>query len=167
MNLIYQGRISKDKSSRLDRYRLRWREVKYEPGEVRVVVYDANGNKAGEQVVRTAGKPARLLLEADRKAIKADGNDLSFVTVSLVDKKGTLCPDAADQLEFSVKGAGTYRAACNGDATSLEPFTQPTMKLFHGQLVVVVQAGDKAGKATLTVRDRKTGFKQSIDIAVQ
>ena len=162
-----QGRISKDKNSRLDRYRLRWREVKYEPGEVRVVVYDANGNKAGEQVVRTAGKPARLLLEADRKAIKADGNDLSFVTVSLVDKKGTLCPDAADQLEFSIKGAGTYRAACNGDATSLEPFTQPTMKLFHGQLVVVVQASDKAGKATLTVRDRKTGFKQSIDIAVQ
>lgn len=162
-----QGRISKDKNSRLDRYRLRWREVKYEPGELRVVVYDANGNKAGEQVVRTAGKPARLLLEADRKAIKADGNDLSFVTVSLVDKKGTLCPDAADQLEFSVKGAGTYRAACNGDATSLEPFTQPTMKLFHGQLVVVVQASDKAGKATLTVRDRKTGFKQSIDIAVQ
>ena len=161
-----QGRISKDKSSRLDRYRLRWREVKYEPGELRVVVYDNNGNKAGEQVVRTAGKPARLLLDADRPTIKADGNDLSFVTVSLVDKNGTLCPDAANQLEFSVKGAATYKAACNGDATSLEPFTQPTMKLFHGQLVVVVQASDKAGNATLTVRDRKSGLKQTLQLNV-
>jgi len=161
-----QGRISKDKSSRLDRYRLRWREVKYEPGELRVVVYDNNGNKAGEQVIRTAGKPSKLVLEADRPTIKADGNDLSFVTVSLVDKNGTLCPDAANQLEFSVKGAATYKAACNGDATSLEPFTQPTMKLFHGQLVVVVQASDKAGNATLTVRDRKSGLKQTLRLNV-
>ena len=161
-----QGRISKDKSSRLDRYRLRWREVKYEPGELRVVVYDNNGSKAGEQVIRTAGKPSKLVLEADRPTIKADGNDLSFVTVSLVDKNGTLCPDAANQLEFSVKGAATYKAACNGDATSLEPFTQPTMKLFHGQLVVVVQASDKAGNATLTVRDRKSGLKQTLRLNV-
>ena len=162
-----QGRISKDKTSRLDRYRLRWREVKYEPGELRVVTYDNDGNKSGEQVVRTAGKPSRLLLDADRVTIKADGNDLSFVTVSLVDKNGTLCPDADNQLEFSVKGAATYKAACNGDATSLEPFTQPTMKLFHGQLVVVVQATRNAGKATLTVRDRKTGLKQSLSLEVK
>ena len=161
-----QGRISKDKSSRLDRYRLRWREVKYEPGELRVVVYDNNGSKAGEEIVRTAGKPSKLVLEADRPTIKADGNDLSFVTVSLVDKNGTLCPDAANQLEFSVKGAATYKAACNGDATSLEPFTQPTMKLFHGQLVVVVQASDKAGNATLTVRDHKSGLKQTLRLNV-
>ena len=133
-----QGRISKDPSTRLDRYRLRWRDVVYEPGEIKVVVYDENGNKAGEQVVRTAGKPARLQLESDRTSLKADGNDLAYVTVSLVDKNGTLCPDAANQLTFSVKGAGTYKAACNGDATSLESFTQPTMRLFHGQLVVVL-----------------------------
>ena len=161
-----QGRISKDPSTRLDRYRLRWRNVKYEPGELKVVVYDENGNRAGEQVVRTAGKPARLQLESDRTSLKADGNDLAFVTVSLVDKNGTLCPDADDQLEFTVQGAGTFRAVCNGDATSVEVFTNPTMKLFHGQLVVVVQAGDKAGKATLTVKDRKTGMKQSLTISV-
>ena len=162
-----QGRITKDPSTRLDRYRLRWRDVKYEPGEVRVVVYDAQGKLAGEKVMRTVGKPHHLVLEPDRSTIHADGNDLSFVTVSLVDKNGTLCPDASNQLEFSVKGAGSYKAACNGDATSLEPFTQPRMKLFHGQLVVVVQAGNKKGAATLTVRDRKTGLKQSIDIMVE
>ena len=86
--------------------------------------------------------------------------------MSLVDKNGTLCPDADDQLEFTVQGAGTFRAVCNGDATSVEVFTNPTMKLFHGQLVVVVQAGDKAGKATLTVKDRKTGMKQSLNIPI-
>ena len=117
--------------------------------------------------MRTAGKPHHLVLEADRSTIHADGNDLSFVTVSLVDKSGTLCPDASNQLEFSVKGAGTYKAACNGDATSLEAFTQPSMKLFHGQLVVVVQSGNKKGAATLTVRDRKTGLKQSVNITVE
>ena len=161
-----QGRISKDPSTRLDRYRLRWRNVKYEPGELKVVVYDENGNRAGEQVVRTAGKPARLQLESDRTSLKADGNDLAFVTVSLVDKNGTLCPDADDQLEFTVQGNGTFRAVCNGDATSVEVFTNPTMKLFHGQLVVVVQAGDKAGNVSLTVTDRKTGLKQSLTIPI-
>ena len=75
-------------------------------------------------------------------------------------------PDADDQLEFTVQGNGTFRAVCNGDATSVEVFTNPTMKLFHGQLVVVVQAGDKAGKATLTVKDRKTGMKQSLTIPI-
>ena len=136
-----QGRITKSDTARLDRFRLRWRNVVYQPGELKVVVYDENGNKAGQQIVRTAGKPKRLLLEPERKTIKADGNDLAYITVSLVDKNGTLCPDAANRLEFSVTGAGTYKAACNGDATSLEPFTQPQMSLFHGQLVVVCQAG--------------------------
>ena len=161
-----QGRITKDPTTRLDRYRLRWRNVKYEPGELKVVVYDENGNQAGEKVVRTAGKPARLVLESDRNSLHADGNDLAFVTVSLVDKNGTLCPDASNQLEFTVEGNGSFRAVCNGDATSLEVFTNPTMKLFHGQLVVVVQAGKEAGNAILTVKDRKSGMKQTINIPV-
>ncbi len=161
------GRKYKDTSTRLDRYRLRWRDVKYEPGEIRVVAYDENGNAVAEQTVRTAGEPARLVAVAERDTIAADGNDLCYVTVSMVDENGTLCPDASDRLEFSVKGAATFKAACNGDATSLESFTQPTMKLFHGQLVVVLQASDKPGKGTLTVRSRKTGLKQSINITVE
>ncbi len=162
-----QGRITKNDTTRLDRYRLRWRNVIYQPGELKVVVYDENGNKAGQQIVRTAGKPKRLVLEPERKTIKADGNDLAYITVSLVDKNGTLCPDAANKLQFSVTGAGTYKAACNGDATSLEPFTQPQMSLFHGQLVVVCQAAKQPGVMTLTVKDPATGMKSNVNITVK
>ena len=183
-----QGRIQKCKNEksdngenekRLDRYRLRWNNVKYEPGELKVVVYDANGNAAGQQIVTTAGKPAKLKLDVWTQAspstltphpstfLKADGQDLAFVTVSLVDKNGTLIPDAANQLTFEVEGAGTFRGVCNGDATSLEPFTKPTMRLFSGQLVVVVQAAKHAGQLTLKVTDRQRRFTQRVTIPVQ
>jgi len=162
-----QGRITKSDTARLDRYRLRWRNVVYEPGELKVVIYDINGKKAGQQVIRTAGKPTRLQLVADRTTLVADGNDLAFVTVSLVDEHGTLCPDANNQLQFTVTGTGNYRAACNGDATSLEPFTQPTMRLFHGQLVVICQAAHTTGTMTLTVRDPQSQMHSEININVQ
>ena len=162
-----QGRITKNKDSRLDRYRLRWENVKYEKGEIKVVVYDEQGNKAGEKTVKTAGKPAKLQLTADRSTIAADGSDLAFITVSLTDKNGTLCPDADHSLEFKVTGAATFNSVCNGDATSLEVFTEPTMRLFHGQLVVVVQASIAPGKATLSVRDKSTGIRASLPITVK
>ena len=105
-----QGRITKNKDSRLDRYRLRWQNVKYEKGEIKVVVYDEQGNKAGEKTVKTAGKPAKLQLTADRSTIAADGSDLAFITVSLTDKNGTLCPDADHSLEFTVTGAASFNS---------------------------------------------------------
>ena len=150
-----------------DRYRLRWNDVKYEPGELKVVAYDANGKRAGEETVRTAGTPARLRLTADRGFIHADGTDLMFVTVEMTDKKGTLCPDADDELLFEVSGAGTFKAVCNGDATSLEPFTQPRMKLFHGKLVVIVQAADAPGTAWLDVRTAGKPIKQRLKLIVK
>ena len=181
-----QGRIRKNPQERLDRYRLRWNDVKYEPGELKVVVYDETGKNCGEQVVKTAGKPARLQLDvwtqhsnlsplssllsplsSSVSPLNADGNDLAFVTVSLVDKDGTFVPDAQDQLTFEVSGAGTFRAVCNGDATSLEPFTQPTMKLFNGQLVVIVQAARQKGDLTLKVSDAQRKFTETIIIPVK
>ena len=174
-----QGRIRKNPSERLDRYRLRWNNVRYEPGELKVVVFDENGKKNGEKILKTAGKPARLRLDcwtqqsdlspltSHLSPLKADGNDLAFVTVSLVDKNGTLISDAADQLQFEVSGAGSFRGVCNGDATSLEPFTQPTMKLFSGQLVVVLQAAKKAGTLTLKVTDKERRLKQTINLKVE
>ena len=179
-----QGRIRKT-NTRLDRYRLRWNDVKYEPGELKVVVYDANGKAAGSETLKTAGRPARLKLDVwtqasglsglsgipgdsgDSASLCADGEDLAFVTVSLVDQDGTLIPGAADQLRFEVEGAGTFRAVCNGDATSLEPFTQPTMKLFSGQLVVIVQAGQQRGNLTLKVIDDQRKITETIDIPVK
>ena len=165
-----QGKISKNPAERLDRYRLRWNHVKYEPGEIKVVVYDAQGNKAGEQTVRTAGKPAELKLEAwtaNEAGLNADGDDLAFVTVSLTDAEGTLIPQADDQLTIEVTGTGSFEAVCNGDATSLEPFKKPTMKLFNGQLVVVVRSAKEPGTLTLKVTDAARGFTKSIDIAVR
>ncbi len=162
----------------LDRYRLRWMNVAYEPGELRVVAYDKQGQPAMEKTVRTAGEATQLVLSSDVAQLKADGNDLAFVTVALADNNGTMLPMADDPLEFFVEGAGSFKAVCNGDATSLEPFTEPRMKLFAGQLVVTVQAAHEAGTLRLTVRrpattqdrDGKTvsrpALEQTIDIPV-
>ena len=163
-----QGKITKNPAERLDRYRLRWNNVKYEPGEIKVVVYDAQGNKAGEQTVKTAGKPAKLQLDtwtAD-ESFKADGDDLAFITVSLTDAEGTLIPQADDQLTFEVTGAGSFEAVCNGDATSLESFKAPTMKLFNGQLVVVVRSAKTAGTLTLKVIDETRHLSATTTIKV-
>lgn len=164
------GRKAKDKSSRLDRYRLRWNDVVYEPGEVRVVAYDSSGNVIGESAVRTSGEPTDMLLEAEcpqaskNDRLKADGNDLAFITVSLVDKDGNFCPTTSDNLTFEVSGEGEFVAACNGDATSLQPFTEPEMKLFSGKLVVIVRSTKKAGTAILKVSDEERGLSKTISI---
>jgi beta-galactosidase len=134
-----------------NRYRLMWMDVKYEPGTLKVVAYDKNDNVASEKETYTADKPYQIVLEPDRTALNADGKDLAFVTVSVVDKNGIPCPTATQQLKFAVKGKGTYRAACNGDATSLELFHLPTMKLFSGKLVVLVQSSTETGEIELSV----------------
>ncbi len=165
-----QGKISKNPAERLDRYRLRWNNVKYEPGEVKVVVYDEQGREAGQQTIMTAGVPAALKLDAwtaHNDTLTADGDDLAFITVSLTDAEGTLIPQADDQLTFEVTGAGTFEAVCNGDATSLESFKAPTMKLFNGQLVVIVRSGKQSGTLTLTVTDENRKLRKAIDIAVR
>ena len=96
--------------------------------------------------------------------LNADGNDLAFVTVSLLDKDGNECPLADDELTFEVKGAGTFKAACNGDATSLDSFTQPHMRLFSGKLVVVVQSSKQKGNITLKVKDVKRNIEKIIQL---
>ena len=143
-----------------ERYRLLWNDVIYESGIVKVVAFDKNGKAVAEKEVKTAGKPHKIVLEADRKTIKSNGEDLSFVTVSVVDKNGIPCPTATNQLQFEVTGEGTFRAACNGDATSLELFHLPTMKLFSGKLVVLVKSTKEVGKMELKVSGK--GLKKGI-----
>ena len=166
-----QGKISKNPTERLDRYRLRWNDVKYQPGELKVVVYDEQGNKAGEKTLRTAGKPTKIQFDVwtqhDSPTLKADGEDMAFVTVSLADAKGTFIPYASDQLSFEVTGAASFEAVCNGDATSLESFKKPTMKLFSGQLVVIVRSSKTPGTIKLKVTDRQRGLKEIIEINVK
>lgn len=153
------GIQKKNNTTPQNRYRLMWMDVKYEPGTVKVVAFDKEGKPVAEKEIKTAGKPYKLVLNPDRKTIKADGKDLSFVTVSVVDKNGVVCPTATNQLKFKVKGKGTYRASCNGDATSLEQFHLPTMKLFSGKLVVIVQSKKEAGDIELIIKSKglKTG----------
>lgn len=145
------GIRKKNKDTPQSRYRLMWDDVRYVPGTLKVVAYDDAGRAVAEEKVMTAGKPHKIVLEADRQQIEADGKDISYVTVSVVDKDGNLCPTASLPLKFSVTGAGVYKAACNGDATSLESFELPTMKLFNGKLVVLVQSTRKAGAIELNV----------------
>lgn len=149
-----QGIQKKNNDTKQNRYRLMWMDVKYEPGTLKVVAFDKAGKPVAEKEIHTSGKPHHLELSADRNEINADGKDLSYVTVSVVDKDGNLCPDAAKQLNFKVTGAGTYRAVCNGDATSLEMFHLPTMKTFSGKLVVLVQSSEQAGEIKLEVEGK-------------
>lgn len=130
---------------RQKRYRLMWMDTKYEPGTVKVVAYDKDGNAVAEEEVHTAGKPHHIELSADRSLITADGKDLSFINVRVVDKNGNLCPDDTRQVKFKVRGTGSYRAAANGNSASLELFHLPEMKLFSGQLTAIVQATEEPG----------------------
>ena len=149
------GRITDVNDPAIDRYRLRWNNVKYEPGELKVVVYDKDGNIAGTETIKTAGKASNIKLTGDLgqpiKPIHADGEDMTFITVTITDQDGNLVPDADNQLKVTVTGSATFKGICNGDATSLEVFTQPTMKAFHGQLVIGIQSNGKKGNATVNV----------------
>ena len=136
----------------LGRYRLMW-DVKYAAGELKVVAFDEKGNAVDEAVVRTAGKPHHIELCTDCSSLAADGKDLAYVTASVVDKDGNLCPLADNLMTFSVSGAGKFRAAANGDPTCLMPFHEPRMTAFSGRLTVIVQSLEGlSGEAVLTVR---------------
>ena len=146
-----QGIQKKSDKSKLNRYRLMWMDIKYQPGTVKVVAYDDQGRAVAEKTVVTAGKPHHIELEADKQLIKANGEDLSYITATVVDENGNPCPIASNRLYFKVKGEGQFRAACNGDATSLEVFHKPTMKAFNGKLVVLVQSSTRTGNIELMV----------------
>jgi beta-galactosidase len=107
-----------------------------------------------EKTVKTAGKPHHIKLETYRTLLSADGKDLAYVTVSVVDKDGNLCPLDGRLMTFAVQGAGSYRASANGDPTCLDIFHEPQMHAFGGKLTVIVQAGENPGTVTLKVNAR-------------
>lgn len=162
-----QGKKTRNNSTLLERYRLMWMDVIYEPGEVKVIAYDERGKKVEEKTVKTAGKPYKIELTPDREVIQADGKDLAYVNVRIVDKDGNLCPMDNRLVRFKVSGTGKYRASANGDPTSLDQFHLPQMPLFNGQLTTILQAGEQSGemileasapgvkKATLVLNTRK------------
>lgn len=145
-----QGIREKNDSTLQTRYRLMWNETKYEPGEVKVVAYDAAGNKTAEKVLKTAGKPHHLVLTPNRESLLADGEDLVYITVQVADKEGNIVPTDNRMVGFSVSGAGTFEATANGDPTSLLPFQHPEMKLFSGAATAIVRSADRDGVIRFT-----------------
>lgn len=144
------GRQTKHKNGTVEnRYRLMWYNTIYEPGEVKVVAYDDSNKAVAEKTVRTAGKPHHIELSTDYPILKADGKDLAYVTLKIVDKDGNLCPTDGRLVNFKVKGAGKYRASANGDPTCLDLFHLPRMHAFSGMLTVIVQSGEESGEIEL------------------
>ncbi len=127
-----------------DRFHAFWR-VKYVPGTIRAVSRK-NGQTVLEKEIRTAGEPAKIELIADRSSLKADGKDLSFITVRVTDKDGNMVPDAANLIRFNVTGQGSIAGVDNGCQTSMEPFKANYRKAFNGMCLLIVQTGKKAGK---------------------
>ena len=163
LNIPLEGSYTKEAQQsfeRQKRYRLMWMDTKYEPGTVKVVAYDEQGNVAATEEIHTAGKPHHIELKADRTHLTADGKDLAFINVRVVDKNGNLCPDEIREIRFRVSGAGSYRAAANGNSVCLEPFHLPKMSLFSGQLTAIVQSAEEPG--TIVFEALADGLKGAI-----
>lgn len=122
----------------LDRYRLRWEDVIYEPGEVRAVAYK-NGRKLGEAVMRTAGEPVRLRLTPDRTRLRADGDDLAFVLVEALDNRGTVNPLAMNEVIFELRGPAEIAGVGNGDHHFPAEFVTNRVTLFYGKAMVIIR----------------------------
>ena len=129
-------------------YRIRWDDVKYEPGELKVVAYK-NGQEWATDTVQTTGPAAELLLAPDRAAITADGKDLSYVTVTVADDQGRLVPRSKNHIKFEVAGPGEIVAVDDGDATSFEPFQAKEHNAYNGLALVIIRA-TQPGEITLT-----------------
>lgn len=145
-----QGIREKNDSTVYNRYRLMWNNVRYQPGELRVVIYDDNGAIKAEKAVRTAGRPHHLVATVNRNTLAPTGDDLAYITIQVADKDGNIVPIDNRRVKFSVSGAGTFEATANGDPTSLLPFQNPEMDLFSGAATAIVRSSNKKGNIIFT-----------------
>ncbi len=157
--LFLNGKSLGKKKKAQYEYRLRWDNVKYEPGELKAVAYK-NGKKWAEEVVKTTGVPFRLFATADRKEIKADGEDLSFITVQVEDKNGLTVPTADNLIKFEIEGEGEIAATDNGDPTSFTPFPSHQRNAFNGLAIVIVRS-KKGEHGSITLNAKSPGLKET------
>ena len=150
VNGVSQGKREKNDSTLQSRYRLIWPDVVYAPGELKAVAYDAAGNAVEETTVRTPGKPHHLVLTPSKTTLKADGDELVYITVSVADSEGNPVVTDSRRVKFAVKGAGAFEATANGDPTCLLPFQNPEMDLFSGAATAIVRSGKEPGMVTFT-----------------
>jgi beta-galactosidase len=141
-------------------YRLKWDDVVYQPGELKVIAYK-NGEKWAEDVVKTTGKAAQLSMSADRTTVAPDGRDLIFVTVRIDDKDKLLVPRSNNQLNFSITGPGKIVATDNGDATDHTSFQSASRKAYNGMCLVII-AADKGASGAITLKGESKGLKSNI-----
>ncbi len=150
VELFLNGRSLGKKKKAAYEYRLRWDDVKYEPGELKVIAYK-NGKQWTEQTVQTAGVATQLMLIADRSVINADGEDLSFITVKVADKNRRTVPDANNKITFSIDGPGEIAATDNGDPADLVSFASKEREAFSGLALVIIRSKkSKAGVIKIT-----------------
>ena len=155
--LFLNGKSLGRKKKGTSEYRLRWDDVVYQPGELKVIAYK-NGEKWAEDTMRTTGKAYQLSMTADRQAVNPDGRDLIFVTVSVEDKNKLLVPRSNNFISFSIDGPGKIIATDNGDATSHESFQSASRKAYNGLCLVII-AAEKGATGTITVKGESKGLK--------
>ncbi|PKK46067.1 hypothetical protein CI102_9750 [Trichoderma harzianum] len=150
-----QGRQTKEPLT----YRFRWDKVVYHPGELHVVTYK-DGKVWAKDTVQTAGEPARLRLTADRSKITADGLDLSYLSVEVLDHQGRFVPQATNAITFSVSGAGQLVATDNGDPSDYVSFPSPKRHAYSGRALAIVK-GEKGQPGKVVVEASADGLASS------
>lgn len=154
-----QGLKCKNPSSKnsTDRFRLMWKDAIYQPGELKVVAYKS-GEIIGEKIIKTSGKPNQLRLTPDRKIINANGDDLSYVLIEAIDKKGNLYPLANNSVQITLNGNGSIIAVGNGNPQSFKPFIRKNIELFYGKAMIIIKSKTDKGAIELIVK--ANGLKQ-------
>lgn len=148
--LFINGKSQGKKKKRPFEYRLRWDDVVYEPGELKVIAY-RKGKKLGENIVKTTGNPIQLEASADRNKINSDGKDLAFITIRVTDKDGQTIPRAKNLIRFNIEGPGEIVATDNGDPTNLVSFPSHEREAFSGLCLVIVRSiRGKSGTIKIT-----------------
>jgi len=149
--------LGEKKFSNTEDLHLVW-NVPYSPGKLKAVA-KMNGKIVSTDIVQTAGDPAKIILTPDRTEISADGIDLSFVKVEIVDDEGRICPNADNLLKFNIKGQGSIAGVGNGNPISHEYFKAEERKAFHGLALVIIQSSGNTGEINLTATS--DGLKKS------
>jgi len=153
------GRRSKRAKLMMGTYRIVWPDVQYEAGELKAVAYDHEGKPVAETTTRTTGAPAAIELMLDRNSIAADGDDMAFATVRILDADGNLCPTADNLVNFRLDGPAEIAAVGNGDATSLEPFQADHRKAFNGMCMVYLRSTKDGSGGSITLHAEAEGLE--------
>jgi beta-galactosidase len=156
------GKRKKHQQLMLERYRLIWNTVCYEPGELKAVAYDKDDNAVAETIIRTAGPVAGIKLSANPDFSSEASDDMTFIHVQIVDSEGNLCPTASNLVKFKIDGPAEIAAVGNGNAATTDPFIADYRQAFHGQCMVYLRHAPNPGKITFTATSE--GLQSSLEV---